>query len=64
MIKRLLSVPNKRKISSSLGFPGACLYTQNFLSPETRKFLSPGSAIPHSNVLGISDPRINQSGIT
>ena len=47
----------------SWGVQGVCFYTEKFLSPETCKFLSPGSVIPHCNVLGISEPRINQSGI-
>ena len=54
----------KEKSEVSWGVRGACFYTKKFLSPKTRKFLSLGSAIPHSNVLGISEPRINQSGIT
>ena len=56
--------PNERKSEVSWGVRGDCFYTKKFLSPKTRKFLSPGSVIPHSNVLGISEPRINQSGIT
>ena len=49
----------KEKSEVRWGVRGACFYTKKFLSPKTCKFLSLGSVIPHSNVLGISEPIAN-----